>query len=614
MNRPPFFSRNDLRSNTIRTRFPVTPIPEINSSMKKNTFWNRFAIGSAALVIGLGLLSGCRSVLDNPIPDDTDGFLQLEFSMPATRAEIDGNGAGSFSDGDRIGLFIDNGEEIISQELTFNGGEWSPKLNRRDLGTGRLTLSASYSGGGPAMPGTDPKQLEFEVQTDQHTAAGYEASDLLLSQAVLDPGDNRAELVFRHAMHRLRIELIGQADGAEISVNSRTRGTVDLTTGSTSLSDEEFQWITPAKTADGYFEAVIFPQPAAPFRDGDRCLLRITVQDNTYDFKAPEKQSGGSALEEFMAGQQLTVKLTLKESGDSGESGGDPEVPADQDWANKKVWVYGINPPQEGAWKQFFSNATTYYLQVDPSYGWYDCNKLNPSAQTGGVPDGMMCWAAVDANLLHWWIDQNKEYIKLYNDYKGPNPVFDYEKDKNGQGSAIFQHYINTFADEAGYIDAGANWFIHGTMSDLPTQDYYNPGGYFKDVFPAGVTLGENVAGLGKEVFNKAVKEALSGKKALGISRGSVKSSHAMTVWGAEFDDNGDVSYIYVCDNNDRDNYNYYGFGCCRYQIVYEKYPEGATYTAYKTGYIPNGDPSITINRLVTLDLGQEYWKEFLKL
>ena len=70
--------------------------------------------------------------------------------------------------------------------------------------------------------------------------------------------------------------------------------------------------------------------------------------------------------------------------------------------------------------------------------------------------------------------------------------------------------------------------------------------------------LGTNVGGLGKERFNEVIKDALSTKKAIGLSVGLITEGHVITMWGAEFDENGDVSHIYVADNNDRDTYEFY--------------------------------------------------------
>ncbi len=59
-----------------------------------------------------------------------------------------------------------------------------------------------------------------------------------------------------------------------------------------------------------------------------------------------------------------------------------------------------------------------------------------------------------------------------------------------------------------------------------------------------------------------------------------------VTIWGIEFDDNGDVAYMYMADNNDRESYESRGIGCLRLQIVYEPLPEGGTMAMYKSGYI----------------------------
>lgn len=274
-------------------------------------------------------------------------------------------------------------------------------------------------------------------------------------------------------------------------------------------------------------------------------------------------------------------------------------------------WVYGINPAPKEAWKQLFPEFyTTYYLPWDPSYNWFDCNKNNPSNSADNpIEDGNLCWAAATSNLIHWWILNNKKYIDMYGDkYKGPD--YTYPLDKQ-QESDIFQLFISTFENEAGKTDEGVNWFIHGKKIITPSMR--NPdetAGFFKDVFPEGVLLGANHGGLSKEVFNQVIKEALDNKRSIGIVIGNVQSSHAVVIWGVEFDEEGYISYMYMADNNDRDWYEEYGVGCIRLEIVYVDLPEGGTMTHYKTGFI-GSDVTSPVSRLVTLDLGEKYWKQY---
>ena len=77
---------------------------------------------------------------------------------------------------------------------------------------------------------------------------------------------------------------------------------------------------------------------------------------------------------------------------------------------------------------------------------------------------------------------------------------YDFEKaqTQEDQESQIFQTFIDSFEDQAGNIDDGVNWFIHGIKPRLPAMHSpVNSAGYFKDVFPDGVKLATNIGGIG---------------------------------------------------------------------------------------------------------------------
>ena len=73
------------------------------------------------------LLAACSSDLNDPAAGGGNDLLELNFSIAATRTSLDDSGAGSFSEGDRVGLYIDNGTEVAYRELTLTGGEWQPR-------------------------------------------------------------------------------------------------------------------------------------------------------------------------------------------------------------------------------------------------------------------------------------------------------------------------------------------------------------------------------------------------------------------------------------------------------------------------------------------------------
>lgn len=199
-----------------------------------------------------------------------DGCLQLTFSRTATRADVAQDGSGDFVEGDRIGLYIDNGTDVSYRQLTLTGGQWLPLLKRSEFGSGRLNLSAWYAGGSELSTG-QTEGVPFRIASDQ-SGEGHAASDLLFSRLTLEEGVYRGDFTFAHALHRVTVVLSGNTDGAGIAVRSKLDGTLDLLSGEARVSEGDFGWIEPRRNADGSFEAIIFPQPASPYR-ADEGLL-----------------------------------------------------------------------------------------------------------------------------------------------------------------------------------------------------------------------------------------------------------------------------------------------------------------------------------------------------
>lgn len=65
------------------------------------------------------LTTACRTGMTEERFDGAEDYISLHFA----RAEVDDSGAGSFTEGDRIGLFIDNNEAVSYRELTRTSGE-----------------------------------------------------------------------------------------------------------------------------------------------------------------------------------------------------------------------------------------------------------------------------------------------------------------------------------------------------------------------------------------------------------------------------------------------------------------------------------------------------------
>ncbi len=276
-------------------------------------------------VLSLSFFS-CSSEFQDNFQDRDDGYLDIVFFNVETRADLANDGSGSFTEGDKVGLYLQGDKGLSYRELTYSGGQWIPRLKRNDFGEGPLSLSAHYPATGEQQ---NPETYQLNMALDQ-TGDGFYNSDLLFSKTVVESGVYKADMNFGHALHRIRIFLSGSMTSPEVKVRSLTQGYFNLLTGEAEVRGTDFRWITPSKDGEGNFAAVIIPQSAIPYKDDDG-LLQIVAEGKTTYFKAPEKTEENNDLTFFESGKQISINLTLRP--------GDPEL------AGKTLWVYGLNVP-----------------------------------------------------------------------------------------------------------------------------------------------------------------------------------------------------------------------------------------------------------------------------
>nr|WP_205687136.1 IdeS/Mac family cysteine endopeptidase [Clostridium septicum] len=156
------------------------------------------------------------------------------------------------------------------------------------------------------------------------------------------------------------------------------------------------------------------------------------------------------------------------------------------------VWVKGITPPAESD----FTNldlGNNYTLKVAPwksGQGWYDINKLRNGT------DNLLCSGAVAANMLHWWLDQNKDYIDKYlqenpDNGKNINKTLDVRTCStfyDQTNSDIFNIIKRMFGAGPIWTDRTILWYMLGFNIDFPIGPQYTSphidfrGGFFKNV------------------------------------------------------------------------------------------------------------------------------------
>ena len=312
-------------------------------------------------------------------------------------------------------------------------------------------------------------------------------------------------------------------------------------------------------------------------------------------------------------------------------------------------WVHGITPPTEGE-KHKVEIPNTYpqaYHEMPYVFTWnetagttfFNTRKITHTfVLSGGYhgprPDGNQCWAKTDANMLHWWFVQNKDNIEQYKIKKtakaaSEGKIFDstlYEPvytrgladDEEDQKSSIANLFREKCQNSGGSPAKGLQWYLFGLDNfELLRNKGYSPA-LFKDVFNQSNTPIELVTIRTKKEFEDTLKAALNAKKAVGLNRyGTDGTQHAITLWGAAFDEDDNIIAIYVVDNNDVPN-RVFTYGI-QYQDGVDIYAEPdyehndrLRYNPYFFNYSNNSlSKNHCIGEIITLDKGEDQWAEW---
>lgn len=544
-------------------------------------------------LLTLCIASCSRNLPENEAMPVSGNRVEWDMSLRASRAVINTDGSGYFEEGDSLLVYAQNLANGHTQQylLHLENGVWKPEIYWKELGD-QVQFTAWHIT--PMQRLYQASQLSsnysHSIETDQQ-GAGYRRSDLLLAKTQVQSGE-KVHLNFSHALNRLHIVLeskdhsytASQLQQAKISIHTPCVLPFNLANG-TLDAPSHYEWITPLKQADNQtWTALLCPQETKAL--SSEGWIRIQIEGKETIAQVPETLEGKS-LDKLEAGKEITYRINV-------QKGNKPDT-----FAGKTKWVYGVKEPTPEQW-----NIDHTQLKWVKDCGWFDCNKIDPSDVTS-KGDGLMCWAAATSNLIHWWLKQNSE-TDAVKAYKGPQAV-----PVDMLHSDIFQLYKRHFPNQGNYPLKAINWFFNGVFhNNIYVSDPINPAaGFFQQQLGTN-SLGKEYVGtnLTRENFNAIIKEALSSQKGILfiVNIGKKWSTHAVTLWGAAFDEEGFIDTLYMVDNNDgrRDTE-----GTMR--VVKVKYLPYSNANPQLYPYIPNslGDFTIRIESLCTLSLGREWIK-----
>ena len=306
------------------------------------------------------------------------------------------------------------------------------------------------------------------------------------------------------------------------------------------------------------------------------------------------ENSGNSAEKEIAAEPEEGTETTTKETEEKTEEEhrrdaaqveralqeGENQNTAQYTAANGEIYtaffVQGVHIPnlkstEEGG--DFIEKEDSGYFTRVARFvrgqGYYDTNKAR-NGQNKDV-DRNLCFATTASNVLHWYLQENKEKIQDYIhahgdvvrrvgqknyslqdflDQSSPDQwnsrIFDYFK-------LIYGHSQNGF-----YTGPLVDLFLNGytpkkatnTEADFGTMD--ERGGFLYGLLKE--KLQTDVTGSFKGTFSEDVKKHLAEGHALCISYKPLGTySHVVSLWGADFDESGKLVGVYVTDSDDQD-------------------------------------------------------------
>lgn len=196
---------------------------------------------------------------------------------------------------------------------------------------------------------------------------------------------------------------------------------------------------------------------------------------------------------------------------------------------------------------------------VSRDTGWYDINKTWSGTNSAGniaAHDDNYCWAAAASNVLSWWQDQLPPSL--------------HELPGIPTGEDIYNTIRNKAAFLSGGYSIGAwKWYFHGDTTEyLP-----NPGGaYYQSYIPesfltagtpdslyiTNLWINEYSAMLPISSFRDRLQFAMEKEHCgitLSVNLPTFNNGHAITLWGAEYDDvTNKITKLFITDSDDTKN------------------------------------------------------------
>ena len=322
-------------------------------------------------------------------------------------------------------------------------------------------------------------------------------------------------------------------------------------------------------------------------------------------------------------------------------------------------WAKGIDAPEmsgtkgaDGKYGDFTKTVApgagdnkfiTYEMPYKTGKKYYDVNKTDPSSDP-------RCYMAAALNIIYWWMDQNSSNIDRYIEgissgkFEQNSDLTDIKNAKWNEirkapdisttpreyvyaqyidDSYITKNYFMAYNNHGTgyYMDRVFDFFINGYAAvrgeGMNSPDAYVPdknGGLFFPVFGTEL-LSRSINNATYDYYNQNMKKWIQDGVGVTLAYTLPKgTSHAVTLWGAEYDEKGNIVRVYITDSNDTysglmDNETKKLTSVGMFGLdVFEQ--AGKFHMGNATNRTNN--PGVVLGSVGLLDLGTEKWEKAL--
>ena len=232
----------------------------------------------------------------------------------------------------------------------------------------------------------------------------------------------------------------------------------------------------------------------------------------------------------------------------------------------------------------------SYQAPYTAGKGYYDLNKNQSRGK-----ENSMCYLGAAGNMIYWWLNQNETYVTEYlkqlkntDHFSQPDGLVSILPFQEKMWKDMYEEPPINLVDGAKYVqELGTSKLVLNALNNY----YYRPSGYFMDLvfdfyfngYPAQTgeapmanveedytmdkrggffypllgrqKISERIDNPRYSFYNEHLADILNQGYGITLAYNVNHSySHALTLWGAEYDENNNLCRFYVTDTDDYDN------------------------------------------------------------